>query len=386
MISWNDIKTVAKTTNPLIYAADQVKDTTQKIAGSGDFIPGVNNPFNNTTDGYVDTSRMTSAPAFNSGDSAYKGSTYYDSATGKMMEWTGSGYRQAANDANDSPTYSNYSSGSVLGRNTGSSYDPAEMAALTAQKSLYERLLESADKTKTAGVNKINDSYNLASNRANQDRQRQLGDLSYQRQSTDQDKTQALNQVGDNSRVLRNSLMRVLGMGAGGGSAFDLADGAVAREASKNRTGVMETFGDNYRQLDRADEDTKSAFERLMEDLTRQKSTATENLYAEVESQRQGINNYLSEIAANIARLQGGNQMQAISPYRTANLASQATIDALPEQFRNAVSYQAPTAQKVSLGDYIVDRANIGTAGQQQSQQYSPYSQFLQRKEEERAL
>lgn len=315
------------------------------------------------------------------------GAMYFDTNTGRFQGVGGSDIPSATGENNN--VYNNSrTSGSTTasGSSATPAYDPAQLAALQDQQSLYQRLLESADKTLGSGLDSINDSYNLSRNRSEQDRQRQLGDLSFKRQTTESGKTKALNTVGDNSRVLRNSLMRVLGLGAGGGSAFDMADQAVARDASKNRSGVMESYGQNFRALERGEEDTKSAFDRLMEDLGRQKSSKEESLRAGVAEQRQGINNYLAQIAADMARLRGGDQRAAADPYRNAYMGLQNTIDALPGQFRNAVDYRAPEAQKVSLSDYLVDRASINqnkTAGQAQ---YSPYQQFLQRDEEERLV
>ena len=279
-----------------------------------------------------------------------------------------------------------YQSRDAQARPATPAYDQNEVRMLDQQKSLYERLLQSADSTLGSGLNSLNDSYNQTRNRTNEDRTKALGDYGYQRQETEQGKEKSLNQVGDNSRMLRNSLMRVLGMASGGGSAFDMADMATAREATKNRSGVLENYAGNVRGLDRAEEDAKSQFERLLEDLTTQKQSREEALRSGVAQQKQGIQGQLGQLMADRARLMGGDQFAAAQPYQNSYMDYQNQIDQLPQQFRTAVDYNKASLQAPTLKDYMVNRGSIGGQAPGRQTQYSPYSNFLQKKEDEQRL
>ena len=281
------------------------------------------------------------------------------------------------------PTYNYSSSTGGGGGSSTPSYDAQELRQLDQQKSLYERLLRSADSTLSSGLNSLSDSYNQQRNRANQDRLRELNILNRQRQESESGREQALNQVGDNSRVLRNSLMNMLGLASGGGSAFQLADRAVAREATKNRSNVLEDYSQNFTNLQQSEDDAKTAFDRLLDDLASQRNDREEALRSGVASQRQGLNATLAEIAADRARLMGGDQFSAASPYRQQYNSLQDTIDGLSDRFRTQVDYNKVDLKPTTLRDYVVNRAGIGGQAPGPQQQYSPYQNFLQRDQEE---
>jgi len=290
--------------------------------------------------------------------------------------WTGATTNYAPGVSTNSPLNSS-TSGDGGGGSTATAYDANELRAIDQQKSLYQRLLESADSTLNSGLNSLNDSFNLNRNRANEDRTTALGRYNQQRQQTDEGRERSLNQVGDNSRVARNSLMRILGLASGGGSAFDMADQAVAREATKNRSGVLEDYKENVTNLGMAEDDAKTQFQRLLDDLTNQKREREQSLRSGVASQKLSLVDMLGQIDADRARLMGGDQFAAAQPWRNQFSSLQDTIDNLPNQFRTAVDYKKPNFQNVSLRDYVVNRSNIGAQAPGRQEQYSPYSNFL---------
>ena len=291
------------------------------------------------------------------------------------------------------PGYGTSGGGQVQGLNiygsggSGSGgYSAQDLALLDQQMSLYNRLLQSIDSTERDGLQDLETSEIQARNNANLQRERQLEDFGTKRDDFTRGQEKALNTVGDNSRTLRGSLMRRLGLASGGGSAFDVADDAVARDASKNRASVQETYGENFRNLGRAEKRGAEDFQSLLDEIKANRQTSEERFRVGILGQRQGIEQSRAQIAADRAGVLGGNQMAASQPYMNNYMSYQDQVDRLPSQFNTKVTARDLNPQQVSLRDYMVDRANIGGGAQQQ--QYSPYSQFLkpQKDDEEKQL
>ena len=264
---------------------------------------------------------------------------------------------------------------------SSSSYNPQDLQMLDQQKTLYERLLQSIDAAERSGMEDLQTSETQSRNKANQQRSRQLEDFGVKREDFTRGQTQALNQVGDNSRTLRGSLMRRLGLASGGGSAFDVADNAVARDASKNRAGVQETYGQNFRNLALSEKRGLEDFTSLLDEIAAERRTGEERFKAGILGQRQGIQQSLAQIMADRAGLLGGNQLAASQPYVNNYLSYQDQIDRLPSQYDTNVTARDLNVQTPTLKDYVVNRANIG--GGQTQQQYSPYSNFLRQRSDE---
>ncbi len=111
-----------------------------------------------------------------------------------------------------------------------------------------------------------------------------------------------------------------------------------------------------------------------------------QSLKTGVLGQRQGIQESLAQIAADKARAMGGSQIQAAAPYQQNYLTYQNQIDQLPQQYRTQVDARALSVQTPTLRDYVVDRAAINQQKQSGQQQYSPYSAFLNRGQDERQV
>lgn len=341
----------------------------KKSPGTG--IPFVDFDYNNP--------KPAPSPTNNSND-PYFGSLYYDSNAGVIGKFTDTGYQQAY--AGDSPGRANegaYSSGGG-----GASYNPNDLAYLDSQQSLYERLLQSADGALNSGLQKLNDSTTSARNQATLKNSRAMRDYETKRTDTQNSKNQALGSVNTNARTLSDSLRRMLGMASGSGSsAYQItAPNAVARQASQQRNSVMSNYGQNERDIDTAVGDTKVDFTNLLQEIANQRRQREEELRAGVYGQQQGINQSLAEIASERARLQGGNSLSAMRPYQDRYLGLQTQIDQLPTQFRTDITSRDLNVKTPNLRDYMVDRQAINANRQGQSQ-YSPYSQFLRKDEEE---
>lgn len=175
--------------------------------------------------------------------------------------------------------------------------------------------------------------------------------------------------------------MRRLGLASGGGSAFDVADNAVARDASKNRAGVQETYGTNFRNLGTAEKRGSEDFQSLLDEIATERRTGEEKFKAGILGQRQGVQQQLGQISGDRASLLGGNPLEASRPYMNSYMSYQDQIDRLPAQYDTKVAARDLNVQTPTLKDYIVNRANIG--GGQTQQQYSPYSNFLKQRSDE---
>ncbi len=271
--------------------------------------------------------------------------------------------------------------GASTGGGSGSNYSAEDMDYLNSQQSLYERLMRSIGTTEAEGIKDLTDSETNAKNKANTQRGRAMEDFGIKRSDTERQQGQALDRVGDNSRTLRNSLMRQLGLGASGGSAFMVADNAVARDATKNRAGVQENFGMNFRDLSTAEKRADEDYKTLLEEIEKDRLTKEEKFKAGILSQKQTTQSSLDEINSERDRLRGGTGLNKNLAYN--NFSSyQDQLDALPGQYNRTVAARDLKVETPQLRDYVVDRAAIG-GGQTKQTQYSPYSRFLQKDDEE---
>jgi hypothetical protein len=274
--------------------------------------------------------------------------------------------------------------GSSTGGSTTPSYSQQDLDYLNAQEGRYNTMRGSLGTYLQQGLDKLNVSEEDARNRADMQNTRATRELDDRRSDSMTAKTGALNRVDTNARTLSNSLKRMLGMAGGtGGSAYKLAAPmAVARDASAKRGDVMTNFGQNERDLDQAVGDTSTDFGLIMKDIADRRKREEESLRAGIFGQEQGINSSLAEIAAERARLQGGNALSAMRPYETRYNEIQGQLTQLPNQFavQPARDLQVKTP---SLRDYLVDRTAINANRQGGQSTYSPYAQFLKPKDDE---
>ncbi len=272
---------------------------------------------------------------------------------------------------------------------SGAAYNAADLAYLNDQQARLEAQRRSADIAEQNGLTQLQDDYNRQVSSANLQRSRTLEDFGLRREDTTRAKDSAIGRVDTNARTLANSLRQRLGLASGAdSSAYQFsAPGAVAREATKNRMGVMENFGTNFRDLGKAEDRANVDFETLLSDLDARRKTSESDFRAGLLGQRNSIDQNLSEVARQRALLQGGGYDQvksAMSPYSSAIDGRQAEIDGLFSKYRTAYDTVKPVqVQTPTLKDYMVDKAAINTNNSGQSSVYSPYEQFLKRRTEE---
>jgi hypothetical protein len=288
--------------------------------------------------------------------------------------------------------------GNVLGRSSVGSpavsapaYNADDLAYLNDQESQLKRLLASAQGTLGTGLTGLTDSFNRETSTANQARSRALENFGIQREDTTRAKQTALGGVDTNARTLNDSLRRILGMASGSGSsAYQFAaPNAVARQASQQRTGVLGDYAENDRNITLSEDRAKLDFSSLLDDLERQRRAKESELRAGVAAREQGINTDLANVAGERAKLIGGGYGAvriAQQPYQNAINSRQSEIDSLFERFRSPMlTPQAVNVQTPELRNYLVDRSAINANAQAGSPEtYSPYSQFLRKRADER--
>jgi hypothetical protein len=321
----------------------------------------------------------------NSGGAVTTGSTTQGQVLGGSYTNNTSGN---TTDPNTSQTFvdamQGYSGGSG-GSSTAPSYSQQDMDYLNNQQSLYERLLQSLGTGLNSGITKLDQSKIDAENKAGLSNERAQRDFGIQREYNQRDKGSAIEGVNSNARNLSDSFRRILGMASGANSsAYKFAaPNAVARQASQGRNKVMDSFGRNELGLDKAVEDTNVDFQSLLGEIAKQRREKEEALRSGVATQEQGVQNSLAEIAAERARLQGGNALSAMRPYQDRFNSLQDTIDQLPSRFASNITPRELSVAQPKLSDYLVDRQAINASEASGQSQYSPYSAFLKSKDDE---
>lgn len=283
--------------------------------------------------------------------------------------------------------YNGTLSGSVSGGGAGGAVDTTaqDLAYLDDQEGLLRNMLGSASKTLQNGLTQIGDSHAKELSRTNQKKAEAQAQYGTKREDTTRDKSSALNRVNAGSRTLSDSVRRMLGMAGGTNStAFnEAAPNMIARDATMKRTGVIDTAGKNFRDIDSAETSTLSAFKEYMEDLNEQRKQKESGLREGVLQQEQGINQNLGQIARDREAVRGGTydaMRRASAPYQAEVSSRQQQLDGLFERFRTPYQTKDVAVAAPNLADYTVDRTQLQAGGGTATGQESPYQQFLKKK------
>lgn len=260
-----------------------------------------------------------------------------------------------------------------------------DLAYLDDQEGQLRGFLGSAQNTLNNGLTQIGDSYDKEAGRATQQKDTALAGYRTQREDTTRDKMTGINQVNTGARTLADSVRRILGLASGANSSSyrDAAPGAIARDTSQKRSGVMDTFAKNSRNIDTAEQGTLSSFEDLLTDLGEQRKQKESGLRSGVLGQEQDTLGKLAEIAARRAQINGGNYdaiRAATSPIRADIQSRQAQIDGLFNQFRTPYTPKALNSQTPTMQQYQVDKTKLNAQQNQGGGEYSPYDLFLKKR------
>jgi hypothetical protein len=279
-----------------------------------------------------------------------------------------------------------YSDGGSGSGSTAPAYDPGDMAYLEDQLARLNSQYGRTDTTLRTGLEKILQDYNSQKAGANTKQSRFLSDVGTARQDSERGKDTAIGKVDTNARILANSLRQRLGMAGGAdSSAYKItAPGAVAREATQDRTGVMENFGVNFRDLKTREDRGIEDFGKLISDLARQKESSSTDFRAGIDEQRNSIDSNRAEIARQKALLQGGGYDQvrsAMSPYTQQISARESAIDKMLGNVRK-INPGSVDVSIPNLRDYMVDKSAINANRQSGTQNpYAPYKQSFEEEE-----
>lgn len=362
-MSWkSNIKTALKA-SPAVFAADLVKDV---IDPKTDVIPGVGRDQDPSRPGNVPSANTTIAgSASPSGNTGYQGSS--GAYQGSNAAYAAS-QRAAAQEKADTLGFLNDQEGNLRG------------------------LLGMIGQQRDQGLTAIGDDFDRESSRANERQSQALQGYATQREDTNKSKLEGFNKVNTNARTGLQSLQRILGMAAGtGSSAFKIAaPGAVSRDATMRRNDVNETYGQNLRDIDTAENNTKISFKNLLDDLLRQRKGKESDLLRGINQQEQEVYGDLADVATQRAQANGGNYAAAraaAAPYQAEINNRKANLANIFNQYRTPYTVQDVKVETPDLKDYTVDRAELnaqqasGVSGDN-----SPYSQFLKRRQAEGGL
>lgn len=257
--------------------------------------------------------------------------------------YSGTSTAYGANDAN----------GKVLGVNTGPT--AAQIAANNQAIDLANYNLGLLPGALQSSLNNVQHAYDQNNNEL------QSGFNAAQQnygQSTDQNQQQFVTNknaiMNQGSNGLRG-LLRLLGQhGAGGSSAVDAANGAVAETMAQQRAGAGQTYGQNQQALDTSFNTYQTGFDnskkQLADWLTQQQNMARSNN----ESNRQNILQQLAGLQANAT---------AAQPYIDQIKASAANVANL-QNFNPTYTGVTPTYTAPDVASYTVDQVGNPTLGQ----------------------
>jgi len=278
----------------------------------------------------------------------------------------------------NTPTAQNDSYNNNSNNSNNTSYNPADIAYLDDQIARLQRQHGSADTALNNGLTQLQDSYNREVQGANTRQNQTMQDFTTKETDTTRAKDSALTRTNENARTLAEGLRRRLGLASGSGSsAFQFAaPGAVAKMATENRTGVLENFGANFRDLNTSRDRVKSQYEEMLADLEAQRKTRESDFRSGILEKKNQIDNSLSEVARQKALALGGGYAQAkaaMAPYAGAIDSRQAEIDNLFNKFRTPFAQKAVDTTAPTLRDYMVDRANISSGQPGPQDPTAPY-------------
>lgn len=272
------------------------------------------------------------------------------------------------------------------GSGGGGGVSAADLAYLDDQAARLERQRGSANTALSNGLVNLQDSFNQEQSKANTDRSRALEDFQLKREDTTRQKNTALNRVDDNSRMLANGLRSRIGQASGANSsAYQFAaPSAVARDASRQRTGVQESYGINDRNLSLSENRAKDDFDELNRDLVMQKNQRESDFRAGILDRLNQIDNSRAEIARQRAMALGGgynNVRSAMAPFSSAIDTRQAEIDSLFDKYRTPFNVKAVNVQAPDLKGYVTGNSTI--AANSPTSAADPFADLLKKKLQE---
>lgn len=196
----------------------------------------------------------------------------------------------------------------------------------------------------------------------------------------------AKNTIGSQAGASLNGLLRLLGSrGAGGGSAYNMAaPQAVGREASLQRSGAGQTFGENNQALDTNWNNYMTGYNNQVSGVGNQRDQQKQTLQSSIDTNRASLLQSLATLQGQRAQVAGGSATGASQPYLDQ-------ANTLLDKVSNApaaapINYQTQAYQAPSVASYTVNpNATPTYNGQTGGDYFSPYLQSLLGKKQQTA-
>jgi hypothetical protein len=224
------------------------------------------------------------------------------------------------------------------------------------------------DTQSRTGLQYIEDAYNKGTSRLNQQQSSALSRYATQRGDTRRDFANTDEDIDSNARNSFNMMQSVLGRhGAGSSSAStELVPYAVANDASKTRGKVADSYAINLRDLQTAEDDTKTQYKNSVADLSDQRKQNQYNLDKDVTGKRAEIQNQLASLQAQRVQAQNGNWQQArdaMAGNVSLRDALTRTLNGLSEKYRSPYKVDDVVAKEAKLRNYAIDPSGVSVEG-----------------------
>lgn len=228
--------------------------------------------------------------------------------------------------------------------------DPATLAAYDQQIAQYNQAIQGLPTELQGSDNQIQGAYQTAL--------QQLQGQANQAQSTyntattgnSQNYVTNKNTIGSNAGQSLNGLQRLLGSRGAGGSSAALfsAPLAVAQQATAERAGAGQTFGQNQSGLDTSYGNYQLQNQNDLSGIASQRDQNLNSAQQQISSTQAGLLQQLATLSAQEAAAKGGNPTTAAAPYLSQaqnylNSANQLGLNTFVPSY-NTSAYSAPTA------------------------------------------
>lgn len=230
-------------------------------------------------------------------------------------------------------------------------------------------LLGDINLTRSQGITQLGDSYNT---------EKQSGEQKYGQQSEDntRSKINALDAVDTKARTGYNSLRSIIGhSGSANQSAGMVARDAVARQASQDRQKQVDTSAMNER-------DITNARQMFLNDLEAKRKERESSLLADLLNQENSVYGDLQDLASQRVTNNSGGYEQvraAIAPLQGEIDSRKSQLQGLFDKYRTPFNAEQKLA---TLSQFNVDPTAINANAQTGAGDFSPYANFLKRRQQ----
>lgn len=269
-------------------------------------------------------------------------------------------------------------SGSTTDQNTLNQYDQS----IGNTQSAIDRL----GSQQNSGNSTIDASWQNALNQLLSGKNQANSTYTTNKQQSATDYVGAKNTIGANAGSSLSGLLRLLGSrGAGGSSAARIsAPGAVARNATQQRTDVGNTFGANNQALDTNWANYLQGYDNQVSGAGSQRDQQKNDLQRTIDTNRATLLQFLASLSGQRAQAAGGSATGAAQPY--LDQANQ-VLDKTANYTTAPINFQTQAYNAPSLGKYTTNPNAAPTVqGQGASNDYfSPYLAALLGKKQQYA-